>query len=192
MITLRTEFTKNANLTGKQTFTQLKKEGTNYIYARTREDGSVFGYEVFCAHVIKKGTACFQKVYEDDEEQYPGAAVFGKSAWFCETMEMAEKRFNGLVSGQIEVVQEVEVADSEEAVLVPVAQVSVSSGEWLIPEGEFTTAQFGATNNLPVPGKGYFELRSLLSAGKVEETERRKVGDGRGRPTVFFKKVLTA
>ena len=47
MNTLPLKFELNADKTGTQTFTQVKRTGDVAMYRRDRNDGSLFGYEVF-------------------------------------------------------------------------------------------------------------------------------------------------
>lgn len=95
MIELQKNFVYNADKTGDNNFTQIKKvntpKGNVYIYHRTRMDGSHFIYEVIIPKILKGGTEVFEKTYEEDQERYPGAAAWGKYGWNCNTLERAEE-----------------------------------------------------------------------------------------------------
>lgn len=169
------------------------------MYSRWTKDGKFGGYEVFQIKILPKGHKCFAAVVEEDTEKYPTAENFGRIAWHIWAKPLAEEAFQAQIdklTGKTKVVEtdnEDEDNDNENAateeIHVPVVHITPTNVTWVIPDGEFTTAQFGMVNNLPVPGKGYFELKNLLSSGKIVEVARRKVSEGRGRATVFFSKV---
>ncbi len=94
METLRQEFTQNADRLGTHTFKQVKRDGKAMIYSRHKQDGSLFGFEVFkvksMAFPLPNGTRT------DVKEVYPSAQSFGRTAWFCMTLERANERFDAL------------------------------------------------------------------------------------------------
>lgn len=88
---LRLEFTQNADQLGTHHFKQLKCNDDVYIYERRKLDGSLFGYEVFKAKCVAfpDGIGGLREA----KDVYPSAKSFGRTAWFCQTLEQAEARF---------------------------------------------------------------------------------------------------
>jgi len=183
MITLAKEFQSNANVTGMQTFAQIKSgsktvvnrrngESRNqnvYIYSRTRKDGTVFGWEVVVPHVKPAGTYKLptptgeeQKyiTYPEDVEEYPGASAFGRLAWFCDSEARAEEIFNDLLK---------EKEKDKEQSSIP------------IPTGEFTVTEYAE-----LLGVSYVHVsnwvKDQMAVGKIKIV-RREHRHARGRAT---------
>ena len=79
---------------------QVKRSAKNAIYRVTSfKTGKTTGYEVFKIRITPKGTQIFDKVTEDDEEKYPTADQFGRTAWFTRNLEQAEAIFERLEKG---------------------------------------------------------------------------------------------
>ena len=96
---LEVEFQTNADKTGLQTFKQLKRDGRVCLYRREKPDGSIFGYEVIVVKLTKAGTTFPNGVVvPEDTESYGGAHSFGRSAYFCSTLQRAEERFKEFVA----------------------------------------------------------------------------------------------
>jgi hypothetical protein len=96
MKALPTQFEQNADQLGRHVFKQIKRAGNVYIYQRNKADGSLFGWEVFVAD-----STTFTAIGAppgDAREVYPRANAFGKTAWFCATLERAEARFKSLTT----------------------------------------------------------------------------------------------
>jgi hypothetical protein len=201
--TLEKEFVTNANQTGKQTFSFVK-EGVSAdgkkvcLYKRTSLDGQVFGYEIFIPSVKKAGTYPLPNgktiTYEQDFEEYPGAAKFGKSAWFCSTLITAEVRFAELMERGtiVESTGEDPSIEVEDKPIIPV----VKSGRGRpkadrpalnYPEGEFSTIELAELNKVEYPIAFVF-LKEQEEAGQVKRTrtERRA---SRGKETQLFQKI---
>lgn len=189
---IETEFESNANTSGLHKFHQLRR-GVNpkgesvYIYNRITAEGNVFGFEVFTPMVTKAGTVQkfpngSTRTIEDDTENYPGASSFGRTAYFCSTMDRAEFRFNELMG--IENLTEVHVAVNPKPVAVTPKPVKPSnSPEPQYPGPEFTMQEISDLNGIEKT-KMYFLMRDLLAQGKVRELRRES--RGRGRPTVIY------
>lgn len=92
---LAQEFTRSVDGMKSHTFKQLKRTGNVCLYARHDPDkptDTMFGYEVFTVTVVPQ-TAKFGT---PGDEIYPRANTFGRTAWFCQTLERAQNVFNGL------------------------------------------------------------------------------------------------
>jgi hypothetical protein len=168
------------------------------MYERISKNGKFDGYEVFQIRVSFKGDKLPNgSQVEDDRERYPSSASFGKYAWHCLKRERAEEVFNqqlflikSKLSGETipETIQPLP-EEKEKEELIPQQETPKTSKTIILPEGEFSTIQFGQVNNMPVPGKGYLTLRALVEIGMVVESSRRKIGIGQGRATIFYKKA---
>lgn len=95
---LRQEFTQNADRLGVHHFKQVKRDGNVVIYQRNKSDGSLFGYEVFIVNSESFPLPNGQRTAT--KETYPSAKSFGKTAWFCTTLDRAEVRFAELLAKQ--------------------------------------------------------------------------------------------
>jgi hypothetical protein len=171
----------------------INKRSGVAMYSRWKKDGSFGGYEVFQIKITPKGHKCFQAIVEEDTEKYPTCENFGFWAWHIwnkpHALEVFQQQIDKLMADEL--MEDGPEAVEDETEIVPVARVETPfvPKVLVIPSGEFTTVQFGLANNLPVPGKGYTELKSLQAAGKVKEVARRKVKEGPGKPTTFFMEV---
>ena len=203
-----TEFQTNANQTGIQTFrmiTQgLLENGRHaYIYQRTRQDQTIFGFEVFIPTIKKAGTYPLPGgktiTYNEDFEEYPGASKFGISAWFYPTLGMAEKRYNELMEVAPEIPDELETP-ADPGLPVVSESVAVNSGvprgrgrpkvdrpPLSLPAGEFSCKELAASNSVDYPVAFLF-LKEQEAAELVKRTrtERRAV---KGPETQLFSKV---
>lgn len=93
---LAQSFTRNADQAGVHTFTQVNRIGDATIYRRDKLDGSLYGFEVL---VVKcKAFPSPLGGLGPLREVYPSAQSFGKTAWFCSTLERAQARFDGLLA----------------------------------------------------------------------------------------------
>jgi hypothetical protein len=94
-VKLRLEFTKNVDRLGTHHFKQVQRAGNVVIYQRSKPDGRLFGFEVFVANSESFPLAGGGRTAVT--ETYPGPNRFGRTAWFCMTIERAQSRFNALV-----------------------------------------------------------------------------------------------
>ena len=195
MKTLERQFVANHEKTGSHTFFQMARTDKVALYKRITEDGKLFGYEVFRIKSRLKGQALPGGGAEaEDREVYPKGKAFKSNVALFIAGPDAENRaaeiFNEWTSIAPEVVEpEEDDTDNDESGTLKAATTPSTPIGLVIPEGEFTTQMFGAANNLPVPGKGYMALQSLLRDGLIKEVARRKMTEGRGRATTFFSKV---
>lgn len=174
---LQKEFTMNADRSGDQVFKQLRRDGSVYIYQRNRPDGSLFGYEVFAAKTIKAGTPLPNgKKVLMDYVQYPGASVWGKSAWSPVTLEQANVMFDNVVAK----------LQSEAGQPKRRGRKSKITKEIVLPRGKFTMKALIAKTGLTQPVL-YLRLQKLVKAGTVIEVGRVKTDSGRGRLAVIYK-----
>jgi len=77
------------------TYTQIVRSDKAAIYSRSR-DGRIKDYEVIKIRVLKKGTKIFQKVLEDDEEQYATTSLWGKFGWSFGNLTSAQNKYDEL------------------------------------------------------------------------------------------------
>jgi hypothetical protein len=184
---LQLAFLTNADGCGDQVFTQIKRTGTVCLYKRTRLNGTVHGYEVFTAKLVKAGSPLpgGAKVAAD-YESYPGKSSFGRTAWAVNDLDRAEERFDALLGKE-----SAEVVDNEPVEVAPIVVpvVKVDRGA-VIPEGEFNRVQFAEANGFPVDkqAKAYQFIQALIEEGRVKESRRVATG-GRGRPSVLYVKA---
>jgi hypothetical protein len=184
----QTSFITNADGTGDQVFTQLKRNGPVAIYRRDRiSTGHTFGFEVVILKHVKAGQPLpGGNVVKADYEAYPGSSSFGKSAWFYMSEADAELKMDKVIKTlSTPASVEGEATEAVEDVLVSVVEVKKKSDTtWVIPQGEFTQADFAKANGLPERGTVYNILQSVINKGMVKLADRRKIGGG--RPTSFY------
>ena len=179
MKTLEKEFVMNADKTGNHTFKQLRKEDGVALYERVRPDGSHFDYEVFVVKTVKAGTALpGGKKVEEDYEQYPGAAQWGKTAWSPASLGAAEEKFDQLVAK----------LKSEAGLPKRRGRKSKAPASITLPKGKFTMKVLIEKTGLTQPVL-YLRIKALMQAGKVVEVGRVKSESGRGRAQVVYKAV---
>lgn len=199
MRTIEEQFSYNANQTGVQSFERVCQQQTPtghnaYIYKRVLPDGRIFGFEVFVPSVKKAGTYPLPNgksiSYEEDFEEYPGAAKFGRSAWACITEERARVRLADLVKAlPVALVESPE--EEKESVTAPVSNGrGRPRGERPVlsmPEGEFSCKELAEKNGVEYVTAFVF-LKEAEEAGTVKRTrtERRAA---RGKPTQLFEKL---
>jgi hypothetical protein len=208
------EFVTNANGSGDQLFTQLKRDGNVCLYRRNItdpkgrknkwKDGMCAGFEVVVIKTVLEGSKLpGGGVVEKTYESYPGAEGFGRRGWFFPPNgeESAVVKFNEMVQKAADKALVIE-DDSEDgmdeepvmmgfvtakALKVVTPKVVKSAPSVVIPEGEFTQAVFARANGLPERGTVYNVLHSQIKGGLVKESRRERLGGG--RPTVLYTKV---
>jgi hypothetical protein len=204
MKTLKEEFQMNADMTGVQTFKQIKRTPHAAIYQRIRHDGTTHSFEAFRVKVVKAGTKMVTgDLVLEDYEPYPRKGSFGRIASSCKTLEQAEKMFAFYVSitGRDEINGE-EIDETE----IPGADVKglphkePTSGKTrgrkaidrsiiVFPKEKFTMKQFSDMNPDVSQGFLYLHLQTLI------DTEYQVVGrmtGGRGKPTLIYDKIVTS
>lgn len=178
--------------------TQVKRSQHNALYQVAEEKtGRVTGFEVFKIRVLPKGTKVFDTVTADDEEKYPTAEQFGRTAWFAGSLVQAERIYNKLEAGGNpggvdEPNPTSPVADAPEPDVKPVVKrgrgrpPKGGNPTIKLPKGEFKMQDVADLNSM---GKAnvYIIVREFIAEGKVKET--RRVPSVRGRPTVMYEEV---
>lgn len=196
---IETEFESNANSTGLQKFRCLKHEvspqGKNvYLHVRTHAQGhqlgKIFGYEVFIPTITKAGTIQkfpngITRTVEEDMENYPGASMFGRTAYFCSSLASAEKRFADMMGQVIEVEESVE--EEKEIVAKAPQPLKGKKPDLLVPVGEFTINDFAEHNKISYP-TARNGLQFFLQDGEISLAKEQRVGNAK-RATKFFKKT---
>jgi hypothetical protein len=191
------EFETNANSTGLQQFLLIKR-GVNpagkhvYIYQRSHAVGErlgkVFGFEVVIPKVVKAGTVYkfpggAEKTIAEDMEVYPNGAKtdFGKRAWFCVTLESAEKRFAIITAVPIEIP---EGEDEEDDASKERGRPKAERAPLTLPEGEFSVTEVAHKNGVEYIVASQF-VKEKVAAGllKVGRKERRAA---RGKETQLY------
>jgi hypothetical protein len=98
MIRLEEKFVKNADFTGEHTFTLVKRTDDVAMYARHKEDGSLFGYEVFLVKIVLEGAKLPNgTLVEESYEKYATKNTIGPSGYFCSNLLSANKRYDQLL-----------------------------------------------------------------------------------------------
>ncbi len=204
------EFETNANQTGMQQFRLHKQavlpNGKNiYIYIRTYCEGDklgkLFGVEVVIPNIKKAGTYPLPGgktiTYSEDFEEYPGASLFGKKAWFYQNIEMAEKQFEILrkevIEDDTDEEQKPNTAVVDDAALAPTptpgrrGRPKVERPPLNLPDGEFSIKEVAEKNAVDYIVAAQF-VKEQESAHLVQRTrtERRAV---RGPETQLFKRI---
>lgn len=187
MITLaqaEREFKTNANSSGLQLFRMVKHdvnpEGTNvYIYARIKltpegQEGKVFAYEVFTPVILKAGSVLNDVTITEDTEAYPNGAktYFGKRAWFCVSLQQAQKYFDALMTKGLAVQESEE--EEEDSAPAPVKVSKPKAEVKKIPAGEFSCKEVAELNAVEYAIVSIW-LRNEVQAGRIKKTrtERR-------------------
>lgn len=186
---LQKEFIGNFDRVGNTKFIQLKKENGVAMYERQNMDGTFRSYEVFIVKVVEKGTPLpGGNTVQETYEQYPGCAVFGKTAFDCKTIYQAEDRFEELVK---------KVKTSNDA-----KQESIKTGKPIkrgrkanankakisIPSGKFTMKMLVTEYNVPQPSM-YLVVRQWVNLGQVKVTGSIRSENGRGKAALVYEAV---
>lgn len=150
---------------------QVKRSDKAAIYERWQNKGAIYnGCEVFRIKMRHKGDKLPGGVVEaEDREVYPSANQFGISAWHV-TRARAEVIFKELTEEVKEVLTPKNIADI------------------VIPDGEFTCADFMELNKISQPEANKFLRENLDKTIKISKVSR-KAGQLRGRPSNFYSKI---
>ncbi len=216
MKTLSPRFTMNADQNGNHIFQLNRREqtpnGDIAVYDRfVGATGSYFGMEVFKVKIVKAGIhhlkdktgKITELVIDTDYESYPGGASFGKHAFFCVNEAQVEKAIAKLRGSAIlgepeietEVVEFTPLAPGEKpAKAVKPRSSSRPANPYKLPEGEFSVKDIMVHNGLDTANMSAYQgvanwVRDESSRpdGAVIKTEARKVVEGPGKKTNFFK-----
>lgn len=197
MKVLETQFVRNADGLKNQQFTQLQRNGNVALYERKDLDtDKLVGYEVFEIKVISAGFK-FMPTSEPVTESYeyqPGKSAFGKTAWFCTTLERAESRFNAFLNNEKLVRNDDEpiIDDVESTVNVETPKQTkkqafvIDVNNVKLPEGHFTRKTFAELNNMDYSTGSYLVIKQLITENKIEAVGTQKAIGGRGKPAVVY------
>lgn len=191
---LEKTFEMNADKCGNHTFTQVRREGNVCMYRRNRvTNNRLHSVEVFLAKVIKAGAKLpGGGVVMEDYEQYPGASMFGRSAWSTGTVESGTLIFSRLLKKQSAVADEDTTADvSDETEIVNVMRVVKPQGERRklnFPSGPFTQKELASFNGIDNYKEVYTDLQRGLANGTLKISVQTKEVT-RGRAAKMFEVV---
>jgi hypothetical protein len=149
-------------------YKQLKRVGNLAIYSRSRH-GKVFDYEVIRIIVVKAGTQVFAQVREEDEESYPGCAMFGRRAWSCANLSRAMSKFHEQLTKELE--KQMASAQPEPDVV------------W--PDGQFTRKQLVELNPTFQVGRLYQLLEEAIQDEQVVRDGETK--PSKGKPALLYR-----
>lgn len=189
---LEQKFVRNSDGNGKNTFTQIRRDGDVALYRRETMDGHLVGYEVFKFNIILKGAEGRGGIIVDEDyERYPSKGSFGKSAWFIggkNAEDRAMERFTELVTG-IKTVEPVNTTEDDgdddeiEGTAVPVIRVVSSEAPvkdgFTWPKGRFTQKELAAWNHIDNYKQVYSDLMKGLSRGIIKIAGVRSRDDGK-------------
>jgi len=150
-------------------YKQVDRSDSVGIYSRTLSNGRLEGFEVFNIAIKPKGSCIFDKVLEDDEEQYPSTGKFGVNAWFCMTEKRAREIFEELTK---------DAAEKKK----PSVKV-----EMVIPEGEWTVGEFAEKNSIEYP-KAFLFVKAEVEKGSVKFI-REEQRNTKGKKSKIYAKV---
>jgi len=173
---LETEFVKNCDHRGDNTFKQVKLNEFAAIYQRFDMEGKPLESEIF------------GKFYEK-YIQYPGANAFGRTAWSVNSIQRAQQIFDEITNGKGLRKQGQSAA---KPILVKLKKVGGGRGrpkvvrpELVLPKKQFCMKDLLAVNTGYSQPVLYIDLMKLVKSNEVVEAERKAMG--RGRPVVFYK-----
>lgn len=215
MRTLENQFSMAPDKGGLFDYSLVKRDGDVAIYERTKsnKEGKVSGnreYEIFLVKKRFKGQPLPGGMFEkEDRECYPGKESFGKTAFFCNSLERAEERFNELkeknndaqarkeeaiLTGsetkrgrKKKVVKEVEVKTEDNALPKKRGRQSLDRTTLSFPTGEWTMKQAHELNPFCCHATVYHYVKSMVDAGKMQVCG--SVTGGRGKAKLMYRMV---
>jgi hypothetical protein len=180
---LQKQFITNADSSGDNIFTQLKRTNNVCLYSRVNPEHKNTIYEVIITNTVPKGTVFAKGATptENDYESYPGGKSWGTKGWTYYGSKNAETKFNLVVKEQS--AKKVKRENKANGIEEP-SELTESHD---IPKGEFTRVEFATMNCLPPVGVVSQILKILLDKGIIKESRREQ--RGRGQPTILFVKA---
>jgi hypothetical protein len=181
---LEKKFTMNADKSGDNIFTQLKRENGVAIYRRDRLDGTFKSYEVFIIKTVEKGSPLPNgKTVEETYESYPGAASFGKTASDCRILDSAEERFDEYLE---KVKNREESAEESKRTGKPNRGKRTKVKTKInLPKTRFTMKMLITETGLTQP-QLYPIVKQWLKESLITVVESVKAEGGRGRPSFVY------
>lgn len=120
-------------------------------------------------------------------EVYPGSEQWGSMGWTEKDLYRAEIRFGKLLKGEIDPEPVIIEAPTPNEPKQPRKHRQPRSEQALvIPDGEFSTKEFAASNNIDYPFAHIF-IKEQLAKGSVILSGKRS--HGKGKPTNLYKKA---
>jgi hypothetical protein len=214
MRTLDKEFTMAPDKGGLMEFNLIKREGDVALYKRSRPGSeSNPEFEVFLVKKRFKGQPLPGGVFEkEDRECYPGAASFGKTAFFCNTLGNAEKKFLQLRAKEQDINERKDESEKtgekvkrgrKKAIEVKVTATdvvelkttedkprqrgrrSVDRTQLQFPSGEWTMKQAHDLNPNCCHATVWTYLKQLVKVGEMEVCG---TIPGRGKPKLLYRR----
>lgn len=180
---LKQTFESNFDKAGVQTFTQLRREfdvngEKEYaMYKRTRQNGTVHGFELFEIKIRLEGQPLPGGLVEpEDRECYPGANSFGRTAWDFKFEEHANEAFENLLKSGSPFNRKKRASR--------IASPEVIH-EFQIPENEFTIDEMMELNQESRQNV-YLKLKQLIEQQQVSVVGKLKVDGQRGRAKLIY------
>jgi hypothetical protein len=185
MIKLKELFESNFDKTGVQTFEQIRREWNEsgekeyVIYKRTKQNGSVHGYEVFEIKMRLKGQPLPGGAFEEnDRECYPGAHAFGKYAWDFKFEQSAYTAFENLLK----------TGHPFKPLKRPELVVDSYTSDFQLPDVSFTIDELvekSGENKQNV----YLKLQQLIKNNIVSVVGESRISGQRGRAKKVYCKI---
>lgn len=191
----------NADKCGVQSFIQLDRTENTACYKRVREDGRVFGYEVFKVKIRHRGDPLpGGSVEAEDRECYPGASSFGRTAWSYRSEKYALLKHDELVKKLTAVeIEETENEAEPSVENVPVVddgtpkrrgRVAAIRPAFVVPENKFTLKDLIPLNPGYTPALIYVEVQKLVQTSVVALIGHVEKKEGeRGKPAGLYQKM---
>jgi hypothetical protein len=178
---------ENNDKSGKNRFVQLRKEGNFALYRREKLDGLLVGFEVFSFKTIQAGAPLpGGGTVEETYESYPGAAAFGRTAWFIggdNAAERAHNRFDELVKGKVTPEPEIEEETVHAVTITKTPTTPIKLG-LKFPDKPFTQKELAAFNGFDNYKVVYSDLQKGLASGLLVVAGERPAP--RGKPAKLF------
>lgn len=151
-----------------RTYRQVRRNDKVAIYERSF-GGRIEGFEVFKIKILKQGTRVFNKITEEDEEQYAHTTSFGQSAWFVVSLDRANELFEKIGDDK---------AKGESDERRPLNE------DPRIPPNNFTIKFFAEYNKIPYLN-AFLIVKDFLIKGKIKKIGKEKTGQ-RGKLSQTF------
>ena len=198
MKSLETNFTKSVYGCLNQTFELVNRIDNVVNYRRTDPKTGMVYFEVSTVNVVPVGHKRQDGTLVEEEYETRGSN-YGRNAFFCNSMERAELRFNMLIEKEstevvdvVNVVEDTEdTEDTEETEQVNVVTVRKRKSEMFeLPSKEkgftFTCVSMMELTKL-TRGPVYFAIKRAVESGVVKLSG--KTSQGRGKPTLTYSYV---
>lgn len=182
--------------------TLIRRDGDIAIYHKVGEKNAIHtrtfdaGFETVM--ITRHNGYELGGVKIDPAEVYPSASQWGTRGWTYKTLLEADHKFNTLMGKSINVTDEIPSDDDEEVTEDETPQSispRIGSGRGRkkvdrpalkYPDGEFSIKELAELNKTEYPITAIV-VKEAIEAGTVVLSAKRKVGNGRGKKTNFYK-----